>query len=298
MHNWKVKLASVIFASALWFYVNSFDYVTQPVILTVDYINLPANLTIVQVSDEAIDLDVRARKNIIAAVSFSKEIKAVVDLSEATIGNNDYPVQIRQADPNLDLRITAAKKTVNVTIDELRRKNVLVKPKIVGTPREGFVVDRINTQVRAVRVAGPRGIIELINSVETAQVDITDATNRIVRTVAFQPPDAVSVIDRENVTVEVVISERKINREANFPVILENLSQELEPVVPPQISINLEVPGRFLDNFQNKVRVIADLSTARTPGTHIVPLRVFADDGIEIISETPRNISIELIPRQ
>lgn len=296
-YHWKVKLASLLFAVFLWYYVNSLDYIEKTINLPIQFENLPEGLIVLKSSDSSIDIKVRARLNLLKKVSPTKMVVPIVNLSNATIGTLEYKLVLQKTDTKMDVKLESKKKKIAVSIERLVMVTIPVKPKISGVPREGYIVDKITLEENKINIQGPSSIIEKIDFIETSPVDISSASNDIEKFVSIQTPDLVETVDKKSLNVTIKIKERRINKQVIVKIELQNLKENLKPVYPPEIMLILDLPGRYVSSYRGKVRVTADCVNAKKAGTHVLPIRVRISSGIKVINDTMRYVSVELIKK-
>jgi YbbR domain-containing protein len=204
-HNWGLKLAAVIVASVVWFFVVSADRAQIAFATPVEYVGLEGGLVVVGTPRETVDVQLEAPRWSIARLTPSS-VRVRVDISTLHEGDNSVrllPEHV-QAPPGADVtRISPTWLRVNVT--SAVTKTVTVVPQLRGMPAPDHVLRRVVVDPPAVQVKGPRSTIEAQVTLATVPVDVSGLRETVTRTVGLVLPESVYLTsDRPvQVTVEV-----------------------------------------------------------------------------------------------
>ncbi len=205
--NIGLKVASLLLAVILWFFVilsgRSEITLNAPVIFT----NLPATLEIVDFPDK-VTVTIEGQKRIIKNLK-QEEVSAVIDLEKAKEGRSFYPLSKNNFKLPQTLAITSINpETVNLKIETQMKKTVPIKPYAFGLPEKGHVIVEMNVIPKSVEIEGPQSVIKKIRSIKTEPVDISGINNNIRYKANL---DLSKTNIKASVSkVEVIISVRKI----------------------------------------------------------------------------------------
>ena len=87
-----------------------------------------------------------------------------------------------------------------------------IKPSIVGTPKEGYMVDDIFMDKKFTLFRGPLETIEKnSNGIETIPIDISDVTNDISQGANFKLPKFVNLVVKENINITIRVIRKDNN---------------------------------------------------------------------------------------
>ncbi|MBI3610965.1 MAG: hypothetical protein HY204_09735 [Nitrospirae bacterium] len=89
LDNYLIKIVSLIFAVALWLYVNSSGGVEMDLTVPLELRNMPTSLVVVGDTMDNVDVRVKGRERLLRAMTTSR-IRAVLDLSNGRAGSNVY----------------------------------------------------------------------------------------------------------------------------------------------------------------------------------------------------------------
>lgn len=151
---------------------------------------------------------------------------------------------------------------VTVSVDRIS-KTVPLRIPGSGFPPEGYAVERIQVQPETVRLFGPISVLEEIDELQTAEVDVSSYQENQTLTVELpQPPEVQDVEPREaTVTVEIVASEQKTFEDV--PISVQGLDEnETASILEPEsggVDIVVEgSPKRLQSLNQEDVSVFVD----------------------------------------
>ncbi len=212
IEEWQIKLISLFIAILLWFYVNSLSYIEQSFTIPIQYLNLPADLIMLESSDTAASFIIKGRIEKLKNISISKIIKPVVNLENAIPGTKYYKIEIVINEPQSDLIINLQKERVSVKIDRIVSKIVFIQPIISGNPKEGYKIEDIIMDKNLAYIKGPSEVLTQLNYVETKPLFIAGASNDILLQAALNLPKFVFEVSNETYNVSV-----KITAKGNIP---------------------------------------------------------------------------------
>ncbi len=282
--DWKIKLASFFLSLLVWFFVDSLSYEEISLSLPVQYKNLASDLVVLEDQAPLVALKIRGQKNILRKTDLGHLLILKVNLSQAKIGVSSYPVELINLIPKSDLHITIESETIHLHIDQVIQKNVLIKPRTIGSPKEGFVLESIDLSQNNVLLEGPSGILTPLTFIETSTIDISKSDQNLMHFVTLIAPPKTKIVGKRQVSIQIRITEQKSTREEIFPVKITNLSDSLILSSKPEIKLLLTIPGRYQKSFKNMVKITADCSKVRHGGSYRVPITVQNPDLIEVLN--------------
>jgi YbbR domain-containing protein len=207
-----LKLASLILAILLWFFVilrgRSEIMISVPVVFT----NIPSQLEVVDYP-ETVSINVEGQERLIKNLR-QKEISAVVDVSEAKVGRSFFSLSSDNFNLPKTFIITSINpETISLKIEAQLKKTISVKPYVVGLPEKGFAIVEINVVPEKIELEGPKSVIAKIYNIKTEPIDI----NGINTDLKYKANLSLSNSNiRLNVSkVEVNIAVKKISNEKN-----------------------------------------------------------------------------------
>ncbi len=285
-HEWQSKLISLLLAIALWFYVNYLkNQMEYNFTVPIRFENLPSDMTIVYSSLKNAYVIINIRRDQRETRDYSKEIKVWVDLSDAHIGEANFPIQMSVSDPQLHLKPHLKYDQVSLIIDKKVNKNLPVKVKLLGAPAPGYFVEEMELDEKTTMLSGPSQRLALIDSIETSPLDITQLTNTITANVRINNPESTTILGKPTINVKVVIKENQMNKKIDLPVNIQNLRKDLVLKQPYTVTVQAAFEGKFTPLLQN-IKLEADASTITKPGIY----------NLRILDEIPEEIKLSGLP--
>lgn len=224
--EWEKKLVALFVSVLLWYYVNSLTYVEQTLNLPVQYKNLPESMVVVENFDPAASFVVKGKVEQVKKINLSKAIRPVVNLEQATLGVNSYPIEISINAPQSDLIINLLKDKVRLKIDKLVTNTVTVEAVMNGIPKPGYKVEQVILSMKSVVVRGPAELLGELKVIQTEPIPVNDATNDISAVVYLSPPKLVTVVGESRVSALAKVSRKAEQSEFEELLLGDTNSQE------------------------------------------------------------------------
>lgn len=184
--NWGLKIASILFAAALWVVVtNVNDPVVSMKVSDVPVIIKNANLItdsgqIYEVLDDTDVIDtvtITAARSVIDSLDASNII-AIADMNDLTnldtigikLSTNKYNEKLESIKGNIDC--------VRLNIEDKKTKSLPIRTSTTGEVKSGYIVGDVIAEQNLVKVSGPESVISRISKAQ-AEVDVSGFTNNI-----------------------------------------------------------------------------------------------------------------------
>ena len=237
--------------------------------------------------------------------SFFSSFKLVIDLErisqEYSFILNDYFERYPQKisiPSNFDVQYVEIvyPNSIQISLDEYKEKIVDVVVNANISPAPGYTLVG-NSQIipRKVKIAGPKDIIEKINTVNTIEYVLNEINNEIQTKMILKniTEDIIELTPKEVLFKQKVevISERIISE---IPVQLENVVDEVQVFLSPQ-TVSLTVVGGidFISSLKPKdFNINVDFSKWK-PSVKFYPIQVeVPSDIIKWMDLSPQNIEL------
>jgi YbbR domain-containing protein len=239
--------------------------------------------------------------------------KIVEAVTEITIGGSKETVErvgeviLRDRDGREIEGLVTTPGTVKVTVPVEQRfgyKDVSVRAVVGGQVAPGYRVSNISVDPPTITIVGnPRVLSTIPGFIETAQIDLTQATESIARTVPLNLPNGITVVfaDRENqqgpggVQIRVDIAAIEDGIILQRPVTQQGIDPEYGwQASPERADVFLSGPIPQLQSLKaSDVEVIVDLF-GLPPGIHKVKPSVFVPDDFRVDAILPDTIEVTI----
>ncbi len=213
LHNWGLKLASLVLAFVLWFLVVQSDNPKD----TKTFSNVPVKLTNVELLEnqnkvyevldntDVVRVTVCAPKRTIDKMRAS-DIVAEADFSKLTDINTvaiRYYINSADIDPSTIDYYRGNHEAVRLSVEEKAVRSIALRANTIGQPADGYMLGNISLDQNIIEVSGPKSIIETIRD---ARVDIgvENAVSNLSANVEIQLYDNDgNVVKHENIKQHV-----------------------------------------------------------------------------------------------
>lgn len=223
---------------------------------------------------------------------------AVVDLdisSFSTEVKKNIMVQILDGDGKAVEDVEVYPKSVDVRIPIEYTKIVLLDPDFVVKPAPGYIVTGVSVNPKEIHITGKKELLDILSSVKTERVELSDAKAFVDQEVALILPPGVelankSEIIRLNANIEKII-EKPI--ETNN-ISIRNLSDDLDAEVQQTlIGAFVRGPESIVNAWDiNKAFYIEALGLDE--GTHTLQIFYDKPEELEVMGVNPNVVNITI----
>ena len=176
--NLWLKVTSLVLAVMLWFFVVSKGLSVVVIDVPIGFKDIPANLEVVD-SPKTIGVTIEGQERLLKKLR-QEDIRAIIDLSNVKKGKTFLSVAPDNITVPRTLTVNEiSPQTINLMIEEKATKHVQVKPIIIGSPLQGFLIKGIEVEPRMIEIKGPESAIEKVYFIRTEPIDITGITSTL-----------------------------------------------------------------------------------------------------------------------
>lgn len=177
-NNFGLKFLAVIVSAGLWFVVNS---ITDPMeskpfnnipveIINEDMVTSEGKVYEVLDGTNVINVTVIGKRSVLDYIT-KDDIKAVADMSELTFMNT-VGIEVSSSRNNSELEFRTNIENVKLSIEDMKKIQMIINTSTSGEPAEGYVVGNVSTSQNIVRLSGPESLINQIDHVDAiANID-------------------------------------------------------------------------------------------------------------------------------
>jgi len=204
MKNLGLKLAALLLAFAVWFVVSGPRREQQRermITASLSLVGLPSDLVITTEVRSSVAARVRGRVSPLRSLA-SQSLEASVDLSKIT-GPGDVEITLRPQNINVpeDIEVVdIVPSKVRFSIEKLGQSAVTIRPFLVGTPPEGYLVGQAMATPDRALIEGPMSQIVKLTEVATERIIMTGRTATFVQNVPIVADSPLVSIIRPQIT--------------------------------------------------------------------------------------------------
>ena len=202
--NLSLKLISIFLAGILWYFVISEKGGETALSIPLDFRNIPSSLIIIKNPVESINIRISGPVTLLRGLS-PREVKAIIDLSNAKLGVAEFVIQPEQITVPRGLRVTmVSPASIMLRFERLIRKNLLVEAILVGKPSEGFKITEVWVDPPAVEIVGAQNELRRLKKIFTEEIDISGLKKDSIKKAALSLGELhIKSISREEVKVNL-----------------------------------------------------------------------------------------------
>jgi YbbR domain-containing protein len=171
--NWPIKLASLILAVTLWFYVTSKGKTEMSITAPLELRNIPQGMVVVGDVPGSLELRLQGQERALRDIAAGKKVVGTVDLGRGKEGENIIHLSPDDIGKPSGVLVTHMNPfEIAVTLDRLDRKSIRLKPVLTGKPAPGYRVRDVSVNPLRVTLEGPAGVIGSFAVLQTLPIDV------------------------------------------------------------------------------------------------------------------------------
>jgi YbbR domain-containing protein len=219
LNNWGLKLLALLLAFVLWLSLipEERTFSEKTVTVPLEILNLPAGMELVEKPGTDIDVSLRAPNRIIDTIT-SANVFAKIDLEMATVFQQEYPLNesMISIPPGAQV-VRISPNKVKIRLERTKEELLEIVPVIVGKPREGRLVAKVELLPSRVRVEGPESRLREKDRVTTSPVNVSgiETTTTFTADLILPRPEFRLIGSPIRVQLRVIIQEDRPERKAS-----------------------------------------------------------------------------------
>jgi YbbR domain-containing protein len=172
--NWPIKLASLILAVTLWFYVTSRGKTEVTTVVPLALRNVPEDMVVVGDVPASLTVRVQGQERALRDAALAKRIVGNVDLARAKEGENLVHLSAEDIQTPSGVVVTSLEPyELSIRLDRLTQKVLRLRPLVTGRPAPGHRLGKVSVSPQNVTLEGPAGAVGSFASLQTMPHDIT-----------------------------------------------------------------------------------------------------------------------------
>jgi YbbR domain-containing protein len=203
-------LLALFFAAVIWLIASEDrreEILERNLTVPVAVLGVPANMVLSGTADETVNIRVRGPASQIRGL-MPENVGATIDLSGARPGTLNVPIPTSAiSTPRKVEVISVLPPSLRVQLEPLQRKYVAIRPYLVGSPAEGYLVENIEPRPDNALILGPASLVEDVSEIPTERVILTNRASTFRETVGvLSDYPLVRVVQPATVDVIVTIA--------------------------------------------------------------------------------------------
>ena len=174
LENWPIKLASMVLAVSLWFYVTSKGKTEVSLTVPLELRNIPQEMAVVGDVPGTVEARFQGQERALREIATGKKVIGSIDLSLGREGENI--IRISPDDIRKPSGVTVTHLSpyeITVKLDRIVRRTISLKPIVTGTPAAGYRLGNVSVSPPKITLEGPQASVGLLSALRTMPIDIT-----------------------------------------------------------------------------------------------------------------------------
>jgi YbbR domain-containing protein len=178
VHNFWLKVVSLLLAIGLWLAVARDPIAEVEVRVPIEFQNLPEKLEIDSANSTEVQIRVRGPERVIHRLQ-TADVHAEINLATVRPGERTFDLSSSQIHVPQDLEVVQIiPAQFHLSFDDRATRKIEVRPRVTGNFASGMRVTQVIADPPNVTITGPR---HRVDAVEAATTDLVDATGVMTR---------------------------------------------------------------------------------------------------------------------
>jgi YbbR domain-containing protein len=300
LHNFGLKVLSIVLAFALWFFVNAGERDTEAGFqVPLELRNIPADLMIVSPRVDFVDLRVSGPRTLLSRIDREK-LSMILDLEGVRAG----PAVFRVVTDALNLprgvrvvRLTPAEVTLELA--RVVRRKVPVRVALSGKPPGDLRVTDVKVAPEVVEVIGPADEVNEFKVAETLPLELTEASAGLIeREIGLEPPREYLSLSASLVHAQVLLEEPEKSRTFLDVSVVVRQGTYRSMVEPSKVRITVRGPQSPIESLELSHGAVYIDATGLEPGTHKVMPSVDLPPEVELVKVQPETLRLKVLDEE
>lgn len=174
--NWPLKLASLVLAVTLWFYVTSKGKTEISLTVPLALRNAPQGMAVVGDVPGTVEVRLQGQERALRDTATAKQVAGSVDLEQAKEGVNRIHLSPDDIQRPAGVTVTyLAPSEIDVKLERVVQRSLRLQPRIQGQPAPGYRFRGAAVKPVLLTLEGPSSVIGTFTVLRTLPIDIDDA---------------------------------------------------------------------------------------------------------------------------
>jgi YbbR domain-containing protein len=206
VHNFWLKLVSLLLAFGLWMVVARDPIAEVEMKVPIEFRNLPDTLEIDSATFTEAQVRVRGPERLIHRLG-AADVRAEIDLAGVQPGERTFDLTGRQIHVPQDLKVVQIiPGQFHLSFDNRATRVIEVRPRVTGTFAGGMRVAQVIADPANIEIIGPRRRLDAVEAAITDPVDVSGVMTRAsFVTQAYVPDPLIQVVHPNPIRVTVIM---------------------------------------------------------------------------------------------
>ncbi|MBC7792483.1 MAG: hypothetical protein H7Z43_02145 [Clostridia bacterium] len=298
--NLPLKVFSLVLAAALYAFVTIESGRSVDVEFPIEYLTAD-DIDLIGEFPHTITVTLAGPWASIRTYDSSKFQPVRVDLRDNGPGPVLRNIQEREVNPPGGMSVVAiTPNEVQVTLARKVERQVAIAVDVgIDKPPYGYEIAGTTTEPEKVRIIGPNGVVQQIDSVFTRPIEVAGHEETFTENAELRAPSPSIRLRDKSVTVTVEIREEMTTRVVTVPMDARQGALPTEVLIEPStVKLELRGPRRLLDAFdKSSVTAYVDITSDLQDGVREVERNVIVEGLHEkiVMSPSPSSVHVKVV---
>ncbi len=228
-------------------------------------------------------LEISGASSEVSKVSWAEVTLDLANITESVSRTLNYTLYDNENQPIKNIGGLDFPKSGIVSIGVLKTKAVKVDVTLVGDAARGYQFGEATCDPKEITIAGRADVVDLIESVKTAPVNVSGASKTQVFTCEVELPKNVVAKDRSAVNVTVPVTEKTVEKTLkNLPVTVRGLGSGLTADIRFRAAAVVTCAELMEGRVRSSTVSLSVDATGLEAGTHTLKILPEYADGITV----------------
>ncbi|MBW1916415.1 MAG: hypothetical protein JRI57_00120 [Deltaproteobacteria bacterium] len=293
--NKGLKILSLALALALWFAVGGEERIETGLKLSLELVNIPADLIITNDISPQIEVRIQGPHSVVRELS-AERLHKRIDLTGYKPGNYVFPLSPGSFDFPRGVVVTRIRpNAITVILDKAITRRLEIHPVIKGSPAPGYELVKVKMSPERIEVKGPESELSQLNSLNTLPIEISHLSSPVTREVDLNFQNLrLSYVGNKPILADLEIHPIQKTKVLTGVEIVPTMASGPVQLHPPRVSLTIRGPAPKLDDLSpNDLTAEVDLHNLK-PGRHKVRVNAQLPPGLELLSIQPQTVQVRL----
>lgn len=210
LHNFGLKVMSLLLATALWFIISRDEQPAEVAVRApIVFQHVPADLEVSSESIPEAQIRVRGPERVIRQLT-ANEVQAEIDLGDAQPQDRTFDLTSRQVRHPREVSIVQIiPSQLHLAFDTRLERDVEVHPRVTGNFASGEQIVKVDAEPSRITITGPRHHVEKIDAATTDPIDATGTLGSAVFTTNVYVSDPLVQVEKAT-SIRVTVTVQKV----------------------------------------------------------------------------------------
>lgn len=294
--DWLQKVASLLAAFMLWYFVGGEDKIDKNVMVPIEIINLPRDLVVSNQFKKEIEVTVSGPRSLLLEMA-NRSVTRQVDLAAAMPGTMVIENDAKHIPVPRGITVQRVQpSSIILSLDKLVRKQIPVEARTSGRVNPGYHLKSLRIDPEMITIAGPHTTLSQVDHFLTRNINLDGVKGTMQLQVPLElEPAIVELIGETSVTAELEVAVETVTVSFDSVPVTLTVDGQATTVVPDRVKVTANVPKLLIDKKVDLKTLLTAVAEPRPGQSDFVVKAVPRNDlelPVEIIAIFPETVHV------